>query len=168
MRNFRVSLVGCLVAAGFLMNQSATGDDIAERARKLHFSSIVLDTHDDTTQRLFSKSFDIAKRNPDGSIDIPRMREGGLNAIFFSIWIDGRTMGPPAVQKALDQIDAVHETVIKNSKDMVLCRTAEEVRRAHADGKIAALIGVEGGHMIGAAHVRRSGRALHDAHAFLQ
>jgi membrane dipeptidase len=149
MRNFRVSLVGCLVAAGFLMNQSATGDDIAERARKLHFSSIVLDTHDDTTQRLFSKSFDIAKRNPDGSIDIPRMREGGLNAIFFSIWIDGRTMGPPAVQKALDQIDAVHETVIKNSKDMVFCRTAEEVRRAHADGKIAALIGVEGGHMIG-------------------
>jgi membrane dipeptidase len=72
-----------------------------------------------------------------------------MNAIFFSIWIDGRIMGPPAVQKALDQIDAVHQTVIEHSKDMAFCRTAEEVRRAHAQGKIAALIGVEGGHMIG-------------------
>jgi membrane dipeptidase len=127
----------------------ANGDDIAERARKLHFSSIVLDTHDDTTQRFFSKNFDISKRNSDGSIDIPRMREGGMNAIFFSIWIDGRTMGPPAVQKALDQIDAVHEVVRNNSKDLAFCRTAAEVRRAHSQGKIAALMGVEGGHMIG-------------------
>src|SRR2546430_15416050 len=127
----------------------AAADDIAERARKLHFSSIVLDTHDDTTQRFFSKDFDIAKRNADGSIDIPRMREGGMNAIFFSIWIDGRIMGPPAVQKALDQIDAVHENVRRNSKDMAFCRTADDVRRAHAQGKIAALMGVEGGHMIG-------------------
>jgi membrane dipeptidase len=53
------------------------------------------------------------------------------------------------VQKALDQIDAVHQNVMKYSKDMVLCLTAEDVRRAHAQGKIAALIGVEGGHMIG-------------------
>src|SRR5437764_5317068 len=127
----------------------ATADEISARARKLHFSSIVLDTHDDTTQRFFSKDFDIAKRNADGSIDIPRMREGGMNAIFFSIWIDGRTMGPPAVQKALDQIDAVHENVQKNSRDMMFCRTADDVRRAHAQGKIAALIGVEGGQMIG-------------------
>src|SRR6202795_4964380 len=149
MRLVRVSLLACLVAVGFLMIQVATGDDIADRAKKLHFSSIVLDTHDDTTQRFFSKSFDIGKRNPDGHIDIPRMREGGMNAIFFSIWIDGRIMGPPAVQKALDQIDAVHENVNKYSNDMVFCRTAEEVRRAHAQGKIAALIGVEGGHMIG-------------------
>jgi membrane dipeptidase len=125
------------------------GDDITDRARKLHFSSIVLDTHDDTTQRFFSKTYDLAKRNPDGHIDIPRMREGGMNAIFFSIWIDGRTMGPLAVQKALDQIDAVHENVRRNSKDMVFCRTAEEIRNAHSDGKIAVLMGVEGGHMIG-------------------
>src|SRR5271154_4027835 len=149
MRLVRVSLFACLLAAGFLLTQVATGDDIADRAKKLHFSSIVLDNHDDTTQRFFSKTFDIGKRNPDGHIDIPRMREGGMNAIFFSIWIDGRIMGPPAVQKALDQIDAVHENVIKYSKDFAFCRTAEEVRHAHAQGKIAALIGVEGGHMIG-------------------
>src|SRR5579863_6542781 len=149
MRLFRVLLLARLVAVGFLMSQAATGDDIADRARKLHFSSIVLDTHDDTTQRFFSKSFDLGKRNPDGSIDIPRMREGGMNAIFFSIWIDGRIMGPPAIQKALDQIDAVHQNVVKYSNDLAFCRTAEEVRRAHSQGKIAALIGVEGGHMIG-------------------
>lgn len=135
--------------AGSRLAKPAKADEISERAKKLHFSSIVLDTHDDTTQRFFSKDFDLGKRNPDGHVDIPRMREGGMNAIFFSIWIDGRIMGPPAVQKALDQIDAVHENVLKYSKDLVFCRTAEEVRRAHAQGKIAALIGVEGGHMIG-------------------
>jgi membrane dipeptidase len=138
----------CLIAAALLM-PATHADEISERAHKLHFSSIVLDTHDDTTQRFFSKDYDIGKRNPSGHVDIPRMREGGMNAIFFSIWIDGRIMGPPAVQKALDQIDAVHENVKKNSKDMVLALTAADVRRAHADGTIAALMGVEGGHMIG-------------------
>jgi membrane dipeptidase len=137
------------VAAGALLVRGSAADAIADRAHKLQFSSIVLDTHDDTTQRLMSKGFDLAKRNPDGHVDIPRMREGGMNAIFFSIWIDGRIMGPPAVQKALDQIDAVHENVRKFSKDMVFARTAADVRRAHEEGKIAALMGVEGGHMIG-------------------
>ena len=122
---------------------------ISPHAHQLHFSSIVLDTHDDTTQRFFTKDFDLGKRNAEGHVDIPRMREGGMNAIFFSIWIDGRIMGPPAVQKALDQIDAVHENVRKFSRDMVFARTAADVRRAHAQGKIAALMGVEGGHMIG-------------------
>ena len=154
MTRFSCRFAACLCLCGVLLAVSqlsapASADDIAERAKKLHFSSIVLDTHDDTTQRFFTKSYDIAKRNPDGHIDIPRMIDGGMNAIFFSIWIDGRIMGPPAVQKALDQIDAVHENVRKNSRDMVLCRTAGEVREARKQGKIAALMGVEGGHMIG-------------------
>src|ERR1700722_10021588 len=140
---------GCWLIAAATLTQSARADDISERAHKLHFSSIVLDTHDDTTQHFFSKDYDLGKRNPDVHVDIPRMREGGMNAIFFSIWIDGRITGPPAVQKALDQIDAVRENVKKYSQDMVLARTADDVRRAHAQGKIAALMGVEGGHMIG-------------------
>jgi membrane dipeptidase len=145
-------LFAALVLSLFVLNiplQVTFGDDIAERARRLHFSSLVLDTHDDTTQRFFSKNFDLGKRNPDGHIDIPRMREGGMNAIFFSIWIDGRTMGPLAIQKALDQIDAVQQNVKKYSNDLVAARTAEDVRRAHSQGKIAVLMGVEGGHMIG-------------------
>jgi len=149
MRRFRALAACVLLLLLSLQLSPVHGDDIADRARKLHFSSIVLDTHDDTTQRFFANNYDLAKRNPDGHIDIPRMKEGGLNAIFFSIWIDGRITGPPAIQKALDQIDAVHESVRRNSKDMVFCRTAEEVRRAHKAGKIAALMGVEGGHMIG-------------------
>jgi membrane dipeptidase len=141
--------LGTCAVAGALLVGAMKADGVSDKARNLHFSSIVLDTHDDTTQRFFTKDFDIGKRNPGGHIDIPRMREGGMNAIFFSIWIDGRIMGPPAVQKALDQIDAVHENVRKYSKDLVFCRTAAEVREARKQGKIAALMGVEGGHMIG-------------------
>ncbi len=128
---------------------STPADSVSEQARRLHFSAIVVDTHDDTTQRFFSSNFDLGKRNSTGHIDIPRMREGGLNAIFFSIWIDGRTMGPPAIQKALDQIDAVRENVRKYSKDLAFARTADDVRRAHEQGRIAVLMGIEGGHMLG-------------------
>ena len=124
-------------------------DEISVRARKLHFSSLVLDSHDDTTERLFAEDYDLGKRNSFAHVDIPRMREGGMNGIFFSIWIDGRIVGPPAIQKALDQIDAVRENVGRFPKDIVLARTAADIRRARAQGKIAALMGVEGGHMIG-------------------
>lgn len=130
------------------LNLSASADEISNRAKKLHFSSIVLDTHADTTQRLLSGKFDISKRNPEGHIDIPRMREGGLNAQFFSIWMPGKITGAAAVQKSLDQIDAVHLMVHRNSKDMLLATTAADVREAHKHGKIAVLMGMEGGHMI--------------------
>jgi membrane dipeptidase len=149
MHRTRVLWPLCGLIAAAVLTRAALADEISERAHKLHFSSIVLDTHDDTTQRFFSKDYDLGKQNADGHVDIPRMREGGMNAIFFSIWIDGRIVGPPAVEKALDQIDAVRENVKKYSQDIVLARTADDVRRAHAQGKIAALMGVEGGHMIG-------------------
>ena len=123
-------------------------DGISERARRLHFSSIVIDTHDDTTQRFFDPGFDLGARNALGSIDIPRMKEGGFGAIFFSIWIPSKITGPEAVKRALSQFDAVHEQVRKHSNDLILVTTAEGIREAHKQGKIAALIGVEGGHMI--------------------
>jgi len=126
-----------------------SAQSISDKAKSLHFSSIVIDTHDDTTQRLLDPKFDLAARHTTGSIDIPRMREGNLSALFFSIWISGKIMGPEAVQKALDQIDAVRETVRKHPNDLVLATTADEIRAAHAQNKIAALIGVEGGHMMG-------------------
>ena len=130
------------------MASSLTGDGISEKAKKLHFSSIVVDTHDDTTQLLLDPKFDLGVRQNSGSIDIPRMREGGLGAIFFSIWIPSKVTGPIAVQKALDQVDAVREQVRKHPKDLVLATNGEQVRQAHKEGKIAALLGVEGGHMI--------------------
>src|SRR5271163_5040568 len=127
---------------------SKSSDEISPRAKKLHFSSIVVDTHDDTTQRLLTPGFDIGVRHTDGSIDIPRMREGGLGAIFFSIWISGTVTGPEAVKRAMDQIDAVRELPVRFPKDLALARTADDIRLIHANGKIAVLMGVEGGHMI--------------------
>jgi len=137
----------CLLA-GVVLAGAMAADGISERAKRLHFSSLVIDTHDDTTQRFLDGSFDLGARNALGSIDIPRMKEGGLGAIFFSIWMPSKITGPEAVKRALDQIDAVREQVGKRSNDIVLVTTAEGIREAHAHGKIAALIGVEGGHMI--------------------
>ena len=133
---------------GLVVVTTLAGDSVSERTKKLHFSSIVVDTHDDTTQLLLDPKFDLGERHTSGSIDIPRMREGGLGAIFFSIWIPSKVTGPTAVQKALEQIDAVREQVRKHPKDLVLATTAEQIRQAHKNGKIAALMGVEGGHMI--------------------
>jgi membrane dipeptidase len=133
---------------GLLVAISLAGDSVSEKAKKLHFSSIVVDTHDDTTQLLLDPKFDLGERHASGSIDIPRMREGGLSAIFFSIWIPSKVTGPAAVQKALEQIEAVREQVRTHPKDLVLATTAEQIRQARKEGKIAALMGVEGGHMI--------------------
>jgi membrane dipeptidase len=77
------------------------------------------------------------------------MRDGGLTAIFFSIWIDGKILGPTAVKQALDQIDAVRETIRKHPNDFILATTADDIREAKKQHKIAALMGVEGGHMMG-------------------
>jgi membrane dipeptidase len=121
---------------------------ITQQAHDLHFSSIVVDTHDDTTQRLLDPKFNLAARHTDGSIDIPRMREGGLDAIFFSIWIPGTVTGPAAVRRAEDQIAAVRQAVARHPNDLVLCTTADEIRAAKKSKKIAVLMGVEGGHMI--------------------
>src|SRR5947209_9011773 len=143
-----VLLVVMCASSACLVGFAVSGDSISERARKLHFSSIVVDTHDDTTQRFLDGKFDLGTRSATGSIDIPRMREGGLGAIFFSIWMPSKITGPEAVDRALIQIDAVREQVRKHPKDMVLATTAAEIREARKQGKIAALMGVEGGHMI--------------------
>ena len=146
---FRTLLLAavCISSAG-LMGLAMAADTISEKARKLHFSSIVVDTHDDTTQRFLDGKFDLGTRSATGSIDIPRMREGNLSAIFFSIWIPSKITGFDAVNRALIQIDAVREQVRKHPNDLALATTAAEIREAHKQGKIAALMGVEGGHMI--------------------
>ncbi|HKE07473.1 MAG TPA: dipeptidase [Candidatus Acidoferrum sp.] len=134
---------------GVLMTVSTSAQSVSDQAQKLQSSSIVIDTHDDTTQRLLDPKFDISIHQDDGNIDVPRMKEGGLTGIFFSIWISSKTLGPQAVQKALDQIDAVRETVRKDPNDLLLATSAADVREAKRQHKIAALMGVEGGHMMG-------------------
>jgi membrane dipeptidase len=121
----------------------------APNARAVHDRAIVIDTHADTTQRLvFDPKFNIAERHSDGNVDIPRMRDGGLDALFFSIWVPSDVTGPIAVKRAFDQIDAVREAVRQHPNDLMLATTAADVRRAAGEKKIAALMGVEGGHMI--------------------
>lgn len=141
-------LAGVCISAGALLSLVFAAGTISEKARKLHFSAIVVDTHDDTTQRFLDGKFDLGPRSSTGSIDIPRMREGGLGAIFFSIWMPSKITGPEAVDRALVQIDAVREQIRKHPADLMLATNAAEVREAHQQGKIAALMGVEGGHMI--------------------
>jgi len=128
-----------------------TGQDapVSARAKQLHERAIVIDSHDDTTQRLLSdKTFDIAKRQKNGNIDIPRMREGGLDALFFSIWVPSDVTGVKAVNTANALIASVHKAVAAHPNDLMIATTAAEVRRAAAEHKIAALMGMEGGHMI--------------------
>ena len=133
----------------FLLGQSRSDVQMSPRAKQIHDRAIVIDTHDDTPQRLlFDKNFNIGTRNKDGHVDIPRMREGGLDALFFSIWVPSDVTGPPAVKRALDLIDSVREAVRTHPNDLMLATTAADIRRAAAEHKIAALMGMEGGHMI--------------------
>jgi membrane dipeptidase len=148
MNRAHATLSLCLLLL-LIMPTLVASQSISDETKKLQSSSIVIDTHDDTTQRLLDPQFDLSVRHSDGNIDIPRMKEGGLSAIFFSIWIPSKILGPEAVKKALDQIDAVRELVRKNPNDLLLATSAADIREAKKEHKIAVLMGVEGGHMMG-------------------
>ena len=148
MRALPILAAGVAALAGGLLVNSMRADEISARARQIQMSAIVIDTHDDTPQRFLFDNFDLGRRDTEGSIDIPRMRQGNLGGIFFSIWVPIEVQGPAATKRALDLIDTVREQVAQHPNDLTLATTAEGVRAAHAQHKIAALMGVEGGHMI--------------------
>src|SRR5206468_6362070 len=144
-------MVGAAIAAVpiFLLAQSVSDVQVSARAKRLHDRAIVVDTHDDTPQRLlFDKRFSIGTRSKDGHVDITSMREGGRDALFFSIWVPSQVAGPPAVKRALDLIDSVRQAVRTHPNDLMLANTAADVRRSAAEHKIAALMGMEGVHII--------------------
>jgi len=123
-------------------------DDISARARQIHFASIVFDTHADTPQRFLFDHFDLGRRDAEGGVDIPRMREGGVGAIFFALWVPVEITGPSATRRALDLLDSVLDQVRLHPDDLALATNSDEVRAARAKGKIAVLMGIEGGHAI--------------------
>src|SRR5438876_2835560 len=127
-RILRTTALG--VSACCFLAVAVKPDAISARAKKLHFSSIVVDTHDDTAQRFLDGKFDLGPRDANGSIDIPRMKEGNLSAIFFSIWMPSKITGPEAVKRALVQVDAVREQIRRHPEALVLATTAAEVREA--------------------------------------
>jgi membrane dipeptidase len=140
--------------------QPAATGDLAAQAKRIHAEAIVLDTHIDTTQRLSRPGWSFferhepsvrGQRGPGGGgnhVDYPRMREGGLDGLFFSIYLAGSVTGPVAVKRSLEQIDSVRRLAETRPDVMALATTAAEVRSAHKAGKVAALMGMEGGHMI--------------------
>ncbi|WP_230481651.1 dipeptidase [Sphingomonas sp. Leaf21] len=93
--------------------------------------------------------------------DLPRLKRGGVGGQFWSVWIPADVTGPRAVEMTLEQIDRVHRLVAAHPDRMALARTAADVRRLSREGRIASLIGVEGGHQIdGRLSVLRQYRAL--------
>ena len=146
-RLFAITLISLLLPLGGSFSMAQQGDAIAERARKIHFSSIVLDTHIDTTPKL-QTDWKFTEEHAEGHIDLPRMKKGGLNALFFSIYMSGAVTGPKAVNDSIERIAAVHNLAEDLPDQIAICVTADQVRKAHKEGKIAALMGMEGGHMI--------------------
>jgi membrane dipeptidase len=119
-----------------------------EAARQIHESALVVETHSDTTPWFEDPEWRFSDRHEAGHVDIPRMREGGLDAVFWSIYM-GKTEGKGrAVRNALERIDAVYEMVERNRDDVGIARSAADIRRLVRQGKIASLMGVEGGHII--------------------
>ena len=141
---------GLLVAVWLAVFPAAAQTPVdPARVSRLMQRAVVLDLHDDTTQLMVDEGFDLAQRHDYGQVDVPRMRQGGVTGIFFSIYTSPQRMTPlEAMKAALIQIDTVHSQVRRLSRDMVLATTADEVLAAKKQGKIAVLMGLEGGHMI--------------------
>jgi membrane dipeptidase len=88
------------------------------------------------------------ERHGDSYMDLPKLREGSVDAVFFAIYMDREPRPGMAVKRALGQIDAIRATAEKYPNDVALATTADEVRRVAASGRVAALMGLEGGYMI--------------------
>jgi membrane dipeptidase len=122
-------------------------DANAVAARALNHS-IIIDTHADTPQLFLDQDYDLAAAASPYMISIPKMRAGHLGASFFSIWVDVDWPRQDLIHRALDLIDATNQQVVKHSDVLGLATTADDIERLHRDGKIAILLGVEGGHEI--------------------
>src|SRR6185503_9202183 len=117
----------------------------------IHRRAIAIDMHADTPQRLLDEHVDLSQRLTDGHFDSVRAREGGLDAQFFSIWVEPQLFGgggPGAVKRADVQIAAVKAMVEQYPETWALATSAADIRRIAAEGKLAALMGLEGGYAI--------------------
>jgi membrane dipeptidase len=116
----------------------------------LHSSSIVIDGHSDTTPRFENPDWAFGDRHDtaDGDMDLPRIREGGLDVQFWSIYMGRREAPGSAIREALERIDAVYEMAARYPNDVVVAGTVREIREAVRNGKFVSLMGIEGGHII--------------------
>ena len=132
-------------------NARSTSERAAADPLSIHRRAIIVDMHADTVQRVIDENVDLNQRLSDGHLDAARAKEGGLDAQFFSIWVEPQLFGgggASAMKRADIQIEAIHDLAIKHPETWEMATTADDVRRASADGKIAALMGLEGGYAI--------------------
>jgi len=117
-------------------------------AAQVHRSAIVIDTHADTPQRFLDEHFDLDDALKGGEFNLESTRKGGLGAEFFSIWVEPETNKGHYARRTLELIDAVKQQAAKHPGEMELVTSAEGIERAHREHKLAALMGIEGGHSI--------------------
>ncbi|MCC7241913.1 MAG: dipeptidase, partial [Acidobacteria bacterium] len=147
-------LLGAAVALSAVLPLAAQSDLLA-RARALHKQSPLIDGHNDYPWALRERDVggDFAKADITGSVpslmtDIPRLREGGLGAQFWSVYVPATMQGKDAVRATLEQIDIVHRMVKRWPQAFDLALTADAAQRAFKNGHIGSMIGMEGGHSI--------------------
>jgi membrane dipeptidase len=132
-------------------NMTSSDTTSANDALAIHRRAILVDMHADTAQRLVDEHIDLEQRLTDGHFDAIRAHEGGLDAQFFSIWVEPQLFGgggEGAMKRADVQINAVRALAEKHPETWELATTARDVRRIADAGKIAVLMGLEGGYAI--------------------
>jgi len=117
-------------------------------ATALHAQTVGIDSHIDTAQRVLIDRADISQRSPVGHVDIPRLKEGGVNAPFFALWVPSYYKGPEAIRRTLDLRDAMQRVFDTHPELIAPALTAGDVERITRSGRIAAILTLEGGHQI--------------------
>ena len=137
------------------MNQTNQSSPSTETTNKdplsIHQRAIAIDMHADTAQRLLDEQVDLQQELDDGHFDAVRAKAGGLDAQFFSIWVEPQLFGETgarAMKRADDQIAVVRALAEKHPETWALATSADDIRSAVKDGKMAALMGLEGGYAI--------------------
>ncbi len=131
----------------------ASSADLLDRARRLHREAPLVDGHNDLPFEIRVKGGgDLLRMDPDGPLpaqhtDVPRLREGGVGGVFWAAYVPPTLAGNGAARFALEQIGLIH-AMTERSPHLESARAAADVARIHAAGRIASLIGVEGGHAI--------------------
>ncbi|HLK69213.1 MAG TPA: dipeptidase [Bryobacteraceae bacterium] len=110
--------------------------------------TVGIDSHIDTAQRVLIDHADLTQRSSAGHVDIPRLREGGVTAPFFALWVPTYYKGAEAVRRTLDLRDAMQGLFDAHPDQIALALNASDVERITASGKIAAILALEGGHQI--------------------
>jgi membrane dipeptidase len=116
--------------------------------QQVHRSAIVIDTHADTPQRFVDEHFDLGDPLNGGNFNLETAHKGNLGAEFFSIWVDPAVYKGQYARRTLVLIDAVKQQAAKHSGQMEFVTSAAGIEQAHRDHKLAALMGIEGGHSI--------------------